>query len=507
MMTTNASTLLERPAQQFPDRIFVIAGDVHLTYRQINDQACRFANVLAQKGIQSGDSIALLMPNTPDFVACYFGVLKQGGIVAPLNITSPAPELAHLLEDSGARLLVTNVALLPVALNALQQAPGCRVLLVSGEANSSPPAPNSEWLETLLAAVEANCCTQAVEQDTAALLLYTSGTTGKPKAAVLTHGNLHSFTPIFARDIMGMDGNSVIMMNAPGSHAIGQVILNAAAFAQCTLSLLPRFDPVSFLNTVQRDRVTDLAMVPSLVQMMLTSPLVSDQSFHPVRTVVIGGSGLAQDVALQFADRFNVRMMMTYAATETLHVTFGDMRQMPQGSVGKLAYSVSLRVVDETGLDLQAGQIGEILVRSPHVFRGYHNMPDQKDIYWLDGWFRTGDMGYLDEQGFLFLVARTKEVIKSSGYSIFPAEVEAVLQAHPAVAMAAITGIPHATLGEIAVAFIVRKPETSVTSQEIIRYCKDRLASYKCPRRVEFREHLPMNSAGKILRQQLPGLL
>lgn len=502
MHLTNVAAVLDEAARLHPARVFLIAGEQKLSYAAVADSSGRFAAVLDELGLQSGQTVALLLPNIPEFAVCHFGALKFGALVAPLNFTSPAAELAHYLADAGAQILVTTTDLLPVASQAAAATACCRTLLVV-DAPAPGQAAGAISLPQRLAAAHPMATTAAVAADTPALLLYTSGTTGKPKAAVVTHRNILSFAPIFSYDMLRLDGDSVLLMNAPGSHAIGQILINVAPFVQCTLSLLPRFEPKRFVETVQRDQVTALAAVPSLVQFMIASPLATPEAFGSLRVVVVGGSTLAHELALRLAEQFAVRVIVTYAATETFHVSHGEVPQLPAGSVGQLARGVELRVVDETLQDLPDGEPGELLVRSGHVFRGYHNMPDQAQTHWCDDWFRTGDVGYLDATGYLYLVGRIKEIIKTSGYTVYPAEVEAVLQTHPAVAMAAVAGVPNASAGELVAAFIVPKPDTTVTAQEISDFCKLHLAPYKCPRRIEFRAQLPLNSAGKLLRQQL----
>lgn len=499
----NAASLLNQAVQSYPDKTFVIAGDTRLSYAQVAARAQRFATVLAQSQIKTGETIALLLPNSPDFVACYFGTLQLGITVLPLNITAPAPELAHFVADSGAALLVTTATLLPVALRALQDAPICRHVLVTGDVDTDSPPAGGQWLEPLLAAAAVTAETTLVAQDAVALLLYTSGTTGKPKAARITHGNILAFAPIFARDILELGDDAVALMAAPGSHAIGQVLLNTATYAGATLSLLPRFEPQLFVQTIQRDRVTSLIGVPTLIQILLTFPAATAEALNSLRTIMIGGAALPPDQARRFLARFNLRLKVAYAMTEAYAIAFGEITQIPENAVGRLAQGVSIRLVDDANQDVAPGAAGEILVRSPQVFAGYHNLPQQAATDWWDGWFRTGDIGYVDAEGYLFLIGRRKEIIKTSGYTVYPAEVEQVLQMHPAVAAAAVVGVPHVSVGEVVTAFVVARAGTSPAAGELMRFCKERLAGYKCPRRVEFRQALPLNSAGKILRRQL----
>lgn len=498
----NVSTLLTQAVADYPHKTCLINGEERLTFAEVETQANCFAGALTGLGIKPGQVVALLLHNSPAFVACYFGALKTGAIVAPLNITSPGPELAHFLSDSQATLLVTQESLLPAAVAGVQGAGDSCSVLVIGKPGPTPLPAMAHRLELTPGESVAGSVFNATES-TPALLIYTSGTTGRPKAAIITHGNILAFAPIFGRDVLELHENSVVLMVTPGSHAIGQVLLNTATFARCTLSLLPRFEPALFLQTVERDRVSSFISVPSLVQMLLNSPQATPRALRSLQTIMIGGAALSSELATRFMERFAVRLKVSYAATEAYAIAFGEIPAIPDGSVGKPASGVSLRLVDETDADVAAGQSGEILVRSPQVFAGYHNLPNQATVYWLDGWFRTGDIGYLDENGYLFLIARKKEIIKSSGYTIYPAEVEAALQNHPAVAMAAVAGMPHAAMGEVIVAFVVSKPGAAPTERELIRFCKERLAPYKCPRRVEFRERLPLNSAGKILRSQL----
>jgi long-chain acyl-CoA synthetase len=501
----NVAMVLEEAARQAPNKTYVIGGEQRLTFRQVETEARRFANVLSGLGVEPGQRVALLLPNVPLFPIGYYGALKRGAVPVPLNVLAPGPEIAYFLRDSGAVALVALAPLAEAAIAGLDGAEGCRHLLLAGLPADAPcPAP-ARRLEDLLADAGTAFTSAPTQADDVAMILYTSGTTGYPKGAALTHFHYHFVSHLLARDLWRIGPDDVVLMVAPAAHVFGQVLLNGACAARASLSLMSRFEPAAFLRTIERDRVTFFAGVPAIGQLLLGSPQVAQFDLSSLRLAMFGGAPMPPGMAEQIRHRFGIEVITGFGLTEAVPITFvtADMKQAPPASVGTPVWGTRVRIVGEAGRDLPAGAVGEIVVRGPQVFRGYHGQSQPTADAWLDGWFRTGDMGHLDENGYLFLAGRQKEMIKTSGYAVFSAEVERVLYAHPAVAEAAVIGVPHATVGEVVQAFVVLKPGAVASARELIAHCKSQLAAYKAPRRIRFRDGLPKNRAGKVAYQEL----
>ena len=346
--------------------------------------------------------------------------------------------------------------------------------------------------------------TVATRPETPALILYTSGTTGNPKGVVLTHYNLYMLAHSFGDHLCRLTSEDVIQMVPPASHAFGQLLMNMAGLVKAELSLMSQFEPQSFLATIERDRVTFSAGVPRIANVLLNAAEHHPYDLSSLRLMMFGAAILHPEVAARFQERFQVSLCIAYGLTEALPVTFGYLDDhLPAGSVGKATFGTQLRLVNPTGQIVPPGEPGEIMLRGPHLFQAYHNRPDATAAVVQAGWFRTGDMGRLDHNGYLFIVDRLKDAIKTSGYLVFPAEVERVLHTHAAVSEAAVVGIPHQTLGEVIQAFVVLKEGHQISAKALIDYCKGQLSRYKCPCSIRFEEQLPQGPSGKILRRVL----
>jgi long-chain acyl-CoA synthetase len=506
MHVLNTAMLLEHAAQTTPARPF-LTGPEPLDFAGADAAARRFGNALLSLGITSGERVALLMPNTPAFVICYYGALKVGAIPVPLHAASPGPEVGFFLEDSGAAILVAAGSCARAASDGFAAAAGCRHLVVDAPPDAAVESPALRLADVSSMAGE-DLETALTRPDDTAVILYTSGTTGRPKGARLTHLNVVFFSQLLARDLWQLRADDVILMAAPAAHIFGQAILNVACAAGAALHLLPRFDVSAFLNAIDSERVTFFAGVPALAQHLLRTPLVRGRGLGTVRLVMLGGSALEPELLRAFRERFGVQVVTGFGMTEAVPVTFLTAEMIdraPAGSVGRPVWGTRVKIVDEAGQPAAAGEPGEIIVRGPQVFQGYHNRPADTAAVWHDGWLRTGDVGRLDPDGHLFILDRLKDMIKRSGYSVYPAEIERVLHAHDAVLEAAVIGIPDPVVGEEVKAFVALKPGLATSAEELIRHCRAELAIYKVPRLIEFRDSLPRNPAGKIVRHALRG--
>jgi long-chain acyl-CoA synthetase len=492
MHVLNTAMLLEHVAQTAPGQPFLTSGSERLDFGRVDTAARRFANALLSLGITSGDRVALLMPNTSAFVICYYGALKIGAIPVPLHAASPGPEVGFFLEDSGAAILVAAGSCARAASDGFAAAAGCRHLVVDALPADALESPALRLADVSSTAGE-NLESAPTRPDDTAVILYTSGTTGRPKGARLTHLNIVFFSQLLARDLWQLRQDDVMLMAAPAAHIFGQAILNVACAAKAALNLLPRFDISGFLNALDTERVTFFAGVPALAQHLLRTPLLRGRGLASVRLVMLGGSALDPELLRAFQGRFGVQVVTGFGMTEAVPLTFLTAEiidRAPSGSVGRPVWGTRVKIVDEAGQPAATGESGEIVVRGPQVFQGYHNRP-------------TETVGRLDADGHLFILDRLKDMIKRSGYSVYPAEIERVLHAHDAVADAAVIGIPDPVVGEEVKAFVALKPGLATTAEDLIKHCRAQLAIYKVPRLIEFRDSLPRNPTGKIVRHLL----
>jgi long-chain acyl-CoA synthetase len=496
--------LLEHRARQDPARICLILGAQRRTFAEVHEEAQRCAGGLAALGIGPGQRVGILLPNEPAFFSALFGVLQLGAVPVPMNVTSPGPELAFFMNDTQAVALISAASGLPAALDGMKSAPACKHLIVVGGAEKLPPA--ALRYEQIIAESRPVHLPAATHPNDEAIVLYTAGTTGRPRGVVLTHFNLYFAAQFVARDFWEVEPGDVMLMVASGAHIFGQTILNVAMVTGAALGLLPRFEPEAFLRTIQTDRVTFFAGVPTLAHLMLHSPAVKGFDLSSLRAVMFGGAPLHPQVAAQFAETFGVRLITGYGMTEGVPMSFltaNMFTSAPSGTVGRPAFGTEIRITNEHDQALAVGELGEVVVRGPQVFREYLNLPEETAQAMRGGWFHTGDVGRFDDQGYLFIVDRLKDMIKRSGYAVSPAEVERALQGHAGVAESAVVGVPDDRLGEEIKAYVVLRPGATATAEELIAHCQAQLAAYKYPRLIEFRETLPKSPAGKILRRVL----
>lgn len=507
MTVLNVASLLHHAAQAGPDKLFLLSGDNRQTFGQVDQEARKAAHVLHGLGIQPGDAVALLLPNSPLFPIYYYAALHIGAVVMPLHARSASAEVGFALRDANAAALISSAPLHEAAIQGWETAGShCHLLLAELDAEATLP-PQARRLETLLAAVsEADAASLGlypVEANADAVILFTSGTTDRPKGVRLSHHNLHAIAPQFA-ELCGLGPDDVLLLFMPATVIVGQIILNVGALLGATISMMPAFDPRQLFNAIEHHRVTFFPMVPMVAQMMLASPLAQSTDLSSLRGVMIGATSVHPELIARFTERFQIAPIIPYGLTEcsTISLALPGMNS-PVGSVGKPIPGTRLRIVDDEGNPVAPSVPGEIQVRSPHVMQGYFNRPAQTKAIFVDGWLRTGDLGYLDDDGFLFIVERLSDLIKTAGNRVFPAEVERVLELHPAVAQAAVVGKPHHQVGEIVQAFIVLKPGAAVTAKELRDHCRQHLASFKRPRQIMFVEQLPRNPTGKVLRRML----
>ena len=507
MATLNLASVLEHPARLTPGRVAITCGPQQLTYGELDAQATQVAAGLHAMGIRAGDHVALSCPNIPWFPIAYFGILKAGAAVVPLNVLLKAREIAYHLKDSEAKAVLAfeGTAELPIGAmcrEAAAEAGTPHVVVFPGDAGAiMKPGPSGFH-------------TPRREPHDTAVILYTSGTTGHPKGAELTHGNMVSnavtshdmFKPAFEAGT----GQDVTLITLPLFHSTAQTAqMNAALYGGFRLVLLPRFDAATVLETFSREQIGLWIGVPTMYWALLDHVRASGADVTgaaaSLRLCASGGAPMPVELLRAFEETFKVRILEGYGLSETAPVVAFNQLQRPSkpGTVGLPIFGVDVRCVDEHDTPLPPGERGEVLVRGPNVMKGYFGRPEATAEAMRGGWFRTGDIGQFDADGYLSIVDRKKDMILRGGFNVYPREIEEVLLTHPAVAQVAVVGVPDPRLGEEIRAVIVRRPGAAVTEEELIAWAREQMAAFKYPRIIEFRDTLPMSATGKILKRDL----
>ncbi|HUY99767.1 MAG TPA: long-chain fatty acid--CoA ligase [Thermomicrobiaceae bacterium] len=501
-------TLAEAAARR-PDLPAVRFAGTSLSYRELWSRAQRFARVLADLGVGQGDRVALMLPNCPQYVIAYYGVLRAGAIVVQVNPLYTPRELAYTLNDSGARALVVADLLYPVVQATLPHAALDHVLVarLRGEVAIGPEA---RAFEEALAAAAGEPPSVKVGAHDVAVLQYTGGTTGVSKGAMLTHFNLvanvlqcQAFNPELPRD------EEFRMLGVlPLFHVYGMtVVMNLCLACGGSMILLPRFELEPVMQTIRAVQPTLFPGVPTMYVAVNSFPNAEEYGVGSIRFCNSGGAPMPVEVMAAFERRFGGKILEGFGLSETSPVTHGNPAwgERKPGTVGVPMADTDCQIVDvETGTRvLPTGEPGEIRLRGPQVMAGYWNLPGETAEALRDGWLYTGDIGTMDAEGYLSIVDRKKDLILASGYNVYPRDVEEVLYEHPAVLEAGVAGVPDPYRGETVKAYVVLRPGASATTAELEAFCRERLAAYKVPRLIEFRDTLPKSAVGKVLRRVL----
>jgi long-chain acyl-CoA synthetase len=508
-MSLNLATLLRESAKTHATRPAIVLGETTLDYATLDELARRFAGALRGLGVTSGQHVALMLPNVPHFTIAYFGGHYAASPVVPLNVLLTEHEIAYHLEDADAVALVVWEGFLPQALAAFSRTESCKHLIVCRADRSDLSAPDGALnFSALVGRATPVAEVPPTSPDDTAVLLYTSGTTGRPKGAELSHFNLFFNAQYVRRDLMPADPTSVGIGLLPLFHSFGQTcVQNALLASGSKIVLLPRFEPDAAMATIQKYGVTHLAGVPTMYFALLHHPEAGKHDLSSLRFCVSGGSSMPVEVMRAFDQKYGVNILEGYGLSETSPVASFNTLARPKkaGSIGLPIWGCELRLEDEHGNVVEAVDTpGEVCIKGHNVMKGYWKKPEATREAIREGWFHSGDIATRDSDGYYFIVDRKKDMILRGGFNVYPREIEEVLYAHPAVAEAAVIGIPHASHGEEVKAIIAKKAgHEAVTSEEIIAYCKERLAAYKYPRVVEFMSSLPKGPTGKILKREL----
>ena len=504
-MSFNLATTLRESRNAKPDHPLCHISDLTFSYAQVDEISGRVASALLAHGLHRGNKVAVQLPNLPQFVFTYFAILKAGLVMVPLNPLLKAPEIAYQLQDSECRMLITFEGFADEAVAGARQAEDVPTYVVNLPGHDQRPEGTRHYDELYFADDTGEI--EPTDADDTAVIIYTSGTTGKPKGAELTHYQLYMNCTV-AGELFGFRDDDIGVAVLPMFHVFGlSSVLNTTVRFAGTLVLIPRFEPDAVLDAIARYRATIFSGVPTMYYALLQADLAG-RDLSSLRVGISGGAAIPGEVIRAFEEKFpGVVILEGYGLSETASTTTFNIsaEQRKVLSIGKPIWGVEVRVVDDEDKPLPPGpeNIGEIVIRGHNVMKGYYRNPDATAEAFRGGWFHTGDLAYADEDGYLFVVDRKKDLLIRGGYNVYPREIEEVLFAHPAVAEAAVIGRPDPRLGEEVVAVVVLKPGAQADPDDIIAYCRERLAAYKYPREVIIVTDLPKGPTGKILKREL----
>ena len=495
-MTLNLGTILQASAKARPDHPAIRLNDFALTYAELDRAARGVASGLLERGIAPGSSIAIMIPNVPEFSVAYYGVLYAGCTVVPLNVLLSAPEVQYHLEDSEAQLLFAHPMFAEPAAEGAAAA-GVPVVTAGGAGDGTLAA---------MAEAEPVSAIHATGAEDTAVILYTSGTTGKPKGAELTHSNLLLNCAVVVPKLMPLGPDEVALATLPLFHSFGQTcIQNAMISLGATITLLPRFTPEDALGVIQRDKVTLFAGVPTMYFGILNHEGADAFDTSSVQWCMCGGAPMPVEVMKAFEAKYGVKILEGYGLSETSPVASFNVLDRPRkvGSIGYPVWGVEMCIMNEKDEPLPDEEVGEICIRGHNLMKGYWRKGEATAEAIRNGWFHSGDVGKRDADGSYFIVDRKKDMIIRGGFNVYPREVEEVLYAHEAIVEAAVIGVPHESHGEEVKAVVALAAGKTLTAEEVIAFAKESLAAYKYPRVVEFVDELPKGPTGKILKRAL----
>ena len=500
---------LQRSMQQTPECVVTSFRGRRRTFREFGSRVARLAGALRSVGMAPGDRVGMLALNSDRYLEYMMAVWWGGGVLNPVNIRWSVPEIVYSLDDCDTGILIVDDAFLRMVDGIRRRAKAAPVFIYAGEADEAPEGMLS--YEALIAQGD------AIEDagrggDDLATVMYTGGTTGFPKGVMQSHLNLwSSAVQRMAESPPPAHGASLHI--APLFHIAGLGRALIQFIAGGTHAILPGFEPVDVLRTIESEAVSDTLLVPSMIQMLLAHPDVDRYDLSSLQRLTYGASPSAASTIEQLLQKLpRIELFHAYGLTEACPIVSANPPQNHDDaarssglsrSVGRGGYGVNVKIVDPQGREVPRGTVGEVIVRGPNIMLGYWNKPEETASALGDGWLWTGDGAYMDEAGYLFIVDRMKDMIVSGGENVYSAEVENVIARHPAVAMCAVIGVPHETWGEAVHAVVVARPGSAVSEEQIRAHCHDFIAGYKCPKTVEFRAELPLSGAGKVLKREL----
>lgn len=517
----NLASIVEHHARLAPEREAIVWNKTRLTYGQLNAMANRVANALTEMGIGYGDKVALACPNLPFFPIVYYGIMKTGAAVVPLCILFKGREMEYHLHDSDAKAVfcfegTAELPLLQAVKEGFDKVETCEHLIVmTADLTAPSPLPEHKTLTQITFDKSEEFVSYPTKPNDTCAILYTSGTTGSPKGAELTHFNIFSNSvTTYSIHLPVMDftdgKQKTCLITLPLFHTTGQTVqMNTNIYAGNRVVLLPRFEPQTTLETMEREQVNFWVGVPTMYWALLK--YAEETNFDVTRVskymnvCTSGGAPMPVEVMKDFQNKFGVRVLEGYGLSETSPLACFNHFERPSkpGTVGQPIMGVEVKCVDEEGNEVKRGERGEIVIRGNNVMKGYYKRPAATAEAFRNGWFHTGDIGIMDEEGYISIVDRKKDMILRGGYNVYPRELEEVIMTHEHVSLVAVIGVPHDKMGEEVKAYVVLKEEAELSEEEFVKWCKDQIAANKYPRFVEFCDTLPIGATGKILKREL----
>ncbi|WP_018133175.1 fatty acid--CoA ligase [Effusibacillus pohliae] len=491
-------------------KLAIIDGDVRLTYGEFGERVKRLAGRLQAMGVEKGDRIGLLMLNSFRYLEIYYASFLLGAVVVPLNIRLAAPEISFILQDAGTKVLFFHREFLPVVLQLRPELLSIEQYIL---AEDTPVTDSNAVCYEDLVSQPAGLRLPELHEDDLAGIFYTGGTTGLPKGVMLTHKNLavNAYQVALA---IGYRSDDIYLHAAPMFHLADGASTFAVTMVGGAHAHIRSFEPKRVAETIEREKVTAVLLVPTMINMVVNHPEIGNCDLSSLRKLLYGASPIPAELLKKAISVLGCEFYQAYGMTEAApvltvmmpehHVVDGDERETRRLSAcGQPVYHVELKIVDPEGNELPYGAVGELIARAPNIMKGYWNRPEETAAALRDGWYWSGDMAAMDEDRFVYIVDRKKDMIITGGENVYSVEVENVIYQHPAVLEAAVIGVPDETWGEAVKAVVVTKPGHSLTEEKLIRHCREKLANYKVPKSVDFVDALPKSGAGKILKRTL----
>ncbi len=504
-MLKNLGLVATEAARRFGDKTALSFEGRRLSFVEIDGLACRLADALTGIGIRPGDRVTLYSQNCPEWIVAYYGILKTGAVVNPINVMLTPGEVGYVARDCGARAIIASSDKGQALLDIQKDTPLENIVLFGGAAPKGALS-----FDATIAKARDSFVAPDMATDALSTICYTSGTTGHPKGAMLSHRNVLMNTVLTAV-MHRRTADDTIVTALPCAHVYGNVVMNGCFFYGATLALIRRFEERAVLEAIQAQRATMFEGVPTAYMMLLAHPDLAKHDLRSLTRCTVGGQTMPVAKSREVEERFGCPLLELWGMTElaglgTTHAWYAENRL---GSIGIALPYVSARIadVDDAAKTLAPDAVGELMIKGPIVMQGYFgNDKATRETIESDGWLHTGDVGRMDEDGYIYVVDRKKDMIITGGFNIYPAEIERVLAAHPAVAMSAVGRVPDEIKGELAKAYVVLKPGAQTNAEELIAFCRKDLAAYKVPRAVQFVAALPTTSTGKVMRRELAKL-
>lgn len=494
--------LIEENVKKYGEYPFLYYGDKVYSNLDVKRQAIQLNGALQSRGIGKGDKVLVCMPNCPEVIISYQGIVRSGATAVPVMFLLHPHEIAYILQNSEAKAVITSTMILPKiqeAVAGLEQKP---LIYVVGQATQGDVLGFHDELAKIDPEQPENL--PEIDENDVAVLLYTSGTTGKPKGVMLTHKNLYSNAANSIKD-SDQEERGTTLGVLPLAHVYGFTVTSACFLLGASIVVFSKFDVDEVFAAIEKHKVKTFSAVPAMIHAMVTSPNADKYDLSSLESVGSGSAPLPDALRVAFKQKFGAEVLEGYGLSEAAPVVASQKRGEPikPGSVGKPIHGVEVKVVDDQGNELPPNEVGELVVRGDNITPGYFKNEEATREVLKDGWLHTGDMAKIDEDGYIYIVDRKKDLIIRGGFNIYPRDLEELLVKHPAVMEASVIGVPSERMGEEVVAYVVKKPGVEVTEEELIAYCQEHLAKYKTPRRVLFIDEMPRNGVGKILKTEL----